>query len=299
VNEISRDENIISNMILIYQNFIVLLLEKKLHNKAFIYFREYIGNYDFKNFKHRSLELIFQNSLFNFIKILLKKPIFLNGEISSEQSSFYSFLISKIPESNSCELILENEIFYRLTELYEFPYVQKNIFDCLTSKIKTIDDFEILNTYLVSLLNININLIADKKNKKYYEEIIDKCMLTLKNQINHLLNSDSILNSLTNFNRLFISFNNLAKELIKTNKAKTPILLDDASISSLVLIVKNNIADVDITSLNILIEFMQVLDRENESIFLKSIKNERLNNSYLHAVSELTAGYLPYTPFED
>jgi hypothetical protein len=299
VNEISRNENIISNMILIYQNFIVLLLEKKLHNKAFIYFREYIENYDFKNFKHRSLELIFQNSLFKFIKILLNKPIFLNGEISSEQSSFYSFLISKIPESNSCELILENEIFYRLTELYEFPYVQKNIFDCLTSKIKTIDDFEILNTYLVSLLNININLIADKKNKKYYEEIIDKCMLTLKNQINHLLNSDSILNSLTNFNRLFISFNNLAKELIKTNKAKTPILLDDASISSLVLIVKNNIADVDITSLNILIEFMQVLDRENESIFLKSIKNERLNNSYLHAVSKLTAGYLPYNPFEE
>jgi len=299
VNEISRNENIISNMILIYQNFIVLLLEKKLHNKAFIYFREYIENYDFRNFKHRSLELIFQNSLFKFIKILLNKPIFLNGEISSEQSSFYSFLISKIPESNSCELILENEIFYRLTELYEFPYVQKNIFDCLTSKIKTIDDFEILNTYLVSLLNININLIADKKNKKYYEEIIDKCMLTLKNQINHLLNLDSILNSLTNFNRLFISFNNLAKELIKTNKAKTPILLDDASISSLVLIVKNNIADVDITSLNILIEFMQVLDRENESIFLKSIKNERLNNSYLHAVSELTAGYLPYNPFEE
>ena len=299
VNEISRNENIISNMILIYQNFIELLLEKKLHNKAFIYFREYIENYDFRNFKHRSLELIFQNSLFKFIKILLNKPIFLNGEISSEQSSFYSFLISKIPESNSCELILENEIFYRLTELYEFPYVQKNIFDCLTSKIKTIDDFEILNTYLVSLLNININLIADKKNKKYYEEIIDKCMLTLKNQINHLLNSDSILNSLTNFNRLFISFNNLAKELIKTNKAKTPILLDDASISSLVLIVKNNIADVDITSLNILIEFMQVLDRENESIFLKSIKNERLNNSYLHAVSELTAGYLPYNPFEE
>ena len=299
VNEISRNENIISNMILIYQNFIVLLLEKKLHNKAFIYFREYIENYDFKNFKHRSLELIFQNSLFKFIKILLNKPIFLNGEISSEQSSFYSFLISKIPESNSCELILENEIFYRLTELYEFPYVQKNIFDCLTSKIKKIDDFEILNTYLVSLLNININLIADKKNKKYYEEIIDKCMLTLKNQINHLLNSDSILNSLTNFNRLFISFNNLAKELIKTNKAKTAILLDDASISSLVLIVKNNIADVDITSLNILIEFMQVLDRENESIFLKSIKNERLNNSYLHAVSKLTAGYLPYNPFEE
>jgi hypothetical protein len=299
VNEISRNENIISNMILIYQNFILLLLEKKLHNKAVIYFREYIENYDFKNFKHRSLELIFQNSLFKFIKILLKKPIFLNGEISSEQSSFYSFLISKIPESNSCELILENEIFYRLTELYEFSYVQKNIFDCLTSKIKTIDDFEILNTYLVSLLNINLNLIADKKNKKYYEEIIDKCMLTIKNKINHLLNSDSILNSLTNFNRLFLSFNNLAKELIETNKAKTAILLDDESISSLVLIVKNNIADVDIISLNILIEFMQILDRENESIFLKSIKNERLNNTYLYVVSVLTDGYLTYNPFEN
>tara|TARA_B110000027_G_scaffold125655_1_gene143253 strand:+ start:1520 stop:5917 length:4398 start_codon:yes stop_codon:yes gene_type:complete len=299
VNEISRNENIVSNMILIYQNFIQFLLEKKLYNKAVIYFKEYLENYDFKKFKHKSLELIFQNSLFKFIKILLKNPRFLNGKISSEQSSFYSFLISKIPESNSCELILENKIFYRLTELYEFSYVQKNIFDCLTSKIKAIDDFEILITYLEALLNINLNLIADKKNKKYYEEIIDKSMLTIKNQINHQLNSNSILFSVTNFNRLFLSFNNLAKEIIKTNKEKTSSLLDDQSISSLVLMVKNNVSDVDITSLNILIEFMQILDRENESIFLKSIKNERLNNTYLYVVSILTDGYLTYNPFEN
>ena len=231
VNEISRNENIVSNMILIYQNFIQFLLEKKLYNKAVIYFKEYLENYDSKKFKHESLKLIFQNSLFKFTKKLLKNPRYLNGKISNEQSSFYSFLISNIPKSNSYELILENEILYRLTELYGFYYVKKNIFDCLTSKIKAIDDFEILITYLKALLNINFNLIADKKNKKKYEAIIDESMLTIKNQINHQLNLNSIVCSITNFNRLFLSFNNLAKELIKSNKGKTSSLFDDKSIS--------------------------------------------------------------------
>ena len=44
---------------------------------------------------------------------------------------------------------------------------------------------------------------------------------------------------------------------------------------------------------------MQILDRENESIFLKSIKNEKLNNKYLYVVSVLTDGFLSYNPFEN
>ena len=299
VDKVSLNENIISNMILVYQNYIQLLLEKNLFSKAKIYLNKYLENYDYRKFKHKSLELIFQNSYLEFVIVLLKRPRLFDDKISREQSSFYSSLISNISETISCELILENEMFYRLTELFEFPFLKKHIFYSLNSKIKAIDDIEILITYLEALLKINFNLRSYKKNKKNYVEIIDMSMLLIKNKINHQLKSNSKLCSITNFERLFLSFKNLAKTLINTNKAKTSTLLDDESISLLVLLLKNNKEDIDINSLNILIEFMEILERKNESIFLKSIKNERLNNTYFNVVSVLTNGYLSYNPFEN
>ena len=65
VDKVSLNENIISNMILVYQNYIQLLLEKNLFSKAKIYLNKYLENYDYRKFKHKSLELIFKTHILN------------------------------------------------------------------------------------------------------------------------------------------------------------------------------------------------------------------------------------------
>ena len=295
VNEISFEENLVSNTLVYYQNFIKLLVEKKIFDKAIFYFKEYSKNYFYENFRHKSLQLIFQQLYFNFIKNLLKESRFFNKNIIGLELEFYNLIIENIPDSKFNDLILDSDISHKLIKQFKGNSLEKKIFDAVNTQTKISSSFHQLNNAYHRLVKLKISLLENNTNNFSTVSVVEESILIIKERLYYLLKHFKTDNNI-DCRELFKIFKHTAIELNKISVKEMFMFFSDNMVKMLYEIAKKNTKSL--YEAEELIEFMYLIKREDEAKFFNSIIEKQNKISYSSLIKILTNGCSLYNPIE-
>ena len=297
-NKIIREENLITNILIYYQNYIVLLLENKLFDKALFYFNEYSKNYHFEKIKDKFLKLIFQQIYYNFIIALLKKNQLRNKNMLDQELKFYNSILEKIPESKLNEIIFDIVLFIQLIERYGVTGLVKKIFNAINKLSKRSLTYEQLNETFESLIDIKIALY---KINVDLELIIEESILILKERLYYLLKENGIETE-EFWSKLLNNFIAIVKKANKTASNNISKYFDDDMIKVLSEISKKHITESTdskrLYNLRLVVDLMNLLDRNKEAKYFNAFVDEQITTTYFKTVKILTSGFVLYNPIQ-